>query len=482
MVWKFSLLGLLFATGCFAEPIAGSSTTGDGTSTQGTTENEADPSEISPDTSATEPDGSSGDMQSTTTGDCLPGRTGCSCNEGTCNGGIPCVNGLCDPAIPIGCGDGDTLDPEDCDDGNNEPGDGCSPSCTLEPACFVAHLGGGVVTSLVRSYRVFADGTIVPHGQIDVPPHNPPTSGPGSELSRTAVPCAGRVYVASSTPGAITSLEIIGNDIVEVETVPAPLVLELACDPARGLLFAVRFVDEGFAVDTFDVGDGMLVAGPSDVHMDPSTPQMRSVRLSLDRKSQRGLLSFVEDGESSTPLFFIEALYEGEQLTLGSPEPLQVVGTDLSALVFVPTRSLLLGAGTRTSDGPAAYRLPVDGKNIGPLAIEQTPPWNSRRNIWPLRLSTGDPGFAMGGPLGVVIGAYTKSDTLEVRGNMVSPELTNTFARTAFADDVLIVASSTGLQTYDLTQMGPTGDWALLSEFAEEMPETFTSGAVVPCL
>ncbi|MBL4689617.1 MAG: hypothetical protein JKY37_33830 [Nannocystaceae bacterium] len=445
--------------------------------------NETDPSEISPDTGATEPDGSSGDVQSatTTTDDCLPGRTGCTCDEGTCDSGIPCVDGLCDPTIPSGCGDGDTLDPEDCDDGNNDPGDGCSPWCMLEPECFVAHLGGGGETSLVRSYRVFADGTIAPHGQIDVPAHNPPMSGPGSELSRAAVSCAGRVYIASSTSGTITGLEITGGDIVAVSDASVPLVRELACDPALGVLFAIRFVDNGFAIDTFDVSNGMLIAGSSDVHIDLSIPQVRSVRLSLDRDSPRALLSFVEDGTSSNPLVFIEALYEAGQITLGSPEPLGVVGTDLSALVFVPTHSQLLGVGTRTTGGPAAYRLPVSEKNVGPLAIHETPPWDSRRNIWPLRLSTGEPGFAMGGPLGVVIGAYAESGALEVRGNMVSPELANTFARTAFADEVLIVASPTGLQTYDLTQVGPAGDWALLSELAEDMPETFTSGAVMAC-
>jgi cysteine-rich repeat protein len=42
------------------------------------------------------------------------------------------------------CGDNNQGSDEECDDGNNEPGDGCSPICTLEMGNTVGPGGGGV--------------------------------------------------------------------------------------------------------------------------------------------------------------------------------------------------------------------------------------------------------------------------------------------------------------------------------------------------
>ena len=83
---------------------------------------------------------------------------------------------------------------------------------------------------------------------------------------------------------------------------------------------------------------------------------------------------------------------------------------------------------------------------------------------------------------GVVMAAYSGEDALEARGPVLAPNRDNTFARTAFDNSVLIVASPTGFETYDLTQQGPAGEWTQLDGLVETASGAFTSGTVVPCL
>jgi cysteine-rich repeat protein len=59
-------------------------------------------------------------------------QTACGSDPSLPNGGLLwCISGEC-VAKPY-CGDGTVNNDEVCDDGNNVPGDGCDPSCKLEP-------------------------------------------------------------------------------------------------------------------------------------------------------------------------------------------------------------------------------------------------------------------------------------------------------------------------------------------------------------
>lgn len=393
-----------------------------------------------------------------------------------------CVEGVCELSIPDGCGDDEEVAPERCDDGNNDPGDGCSPTCTLERECFLAHLGGPGENSIVRAYSVFPDGTMLEFADHDVPEHNPPPSGPGSELSRSAVSCAGQVYVASSAAGQITALRTTHEGVSTVGQAAALGVRELACDPGPGLLFAIRFVPNGFGIDTFNVSEETLVPAGSDEYTEAADPQMHAARLSLDRGSQRALVSFVGGGAASNPVFFVEATYRSGSLTLGQPSALiAAVRNDLGALLHVaPTNQVLgIGVGTGDQSDPAVYRLPLTEGGFGNIAVQEGFPWADRRNIWPLRLPGGEIGFALGGAEGVVLAHYPGAADIAMVGEPVATTLANTFARTAFDGTMLLVASPEGLQTYDLTQ--GKGQWPMLSEFAGTGTETFTSGAVVAC-
>lgn len=236
MLRRSSLVALLFAAGCFAEPSLESTATSGGSSSGGTTD-ESESVTTTPDPGSTGPDGSSSETGSGTD-ECLAGRIGCPCDDGTCESDAVCIEGFCELAIPVGCGDDQLADPEECDDGNNEPGDGCSPICTLERECFLAHLGGPAETSIVRTYSVLADGTMSDFASTEVPGHNPPLTGAGSELSRATIPCSGQVYVASSTSGVITGLRPGPDGVTITDQVDVPAVRELACDADLGLLFA----------------------------------------------------------------------------------------------------------------------------------------------------------------------------------------------------------------------------------------------------
>lgn len=484
MVRRSSLVALLSAAGCFAEPSFESSATSDGTSSQGTTTNEIEVSGTSPDSSSTGPTGPSGGVSSESTDDCPAGSIGCPCQQENCEGDARCIEGICELTIPDGCGDGEEVDPESCDDGNNDPGDGCSPTCTFERECFLAHLGGPGETSIVRAYSVFPDGTMLEFADHGVPEHNPPLSGPGSELSRAAVSCAGQVYVASSAEGQITALRTTREGVTMADQADVPGVRELACDPGPGLLFAIRFVPNGFAISTFDVSAGTLVQAASDAYTEASILEMRAARLSLDRGSQRALVSFVEESAASDPVLFVRASYDSNSLTLGTPSMLNAaLRNDLGALLHVGPANEVLGIGVGTGDqsDPAVYRLPLTDDGFGNIAVQEGPPWADRRNIWPLRLPGGEIGFALGGAQGVVLAHYPAGDDIEMIGEPVATTLNNTFARTAFDDTMLIVASPGRFETYDLTQREGKGQWPMLSGLAAPATETFASGAVVAC-
>lgn len=484
MVCRSSLVALLLAAGCFSEPDFESSATNDGTSSQGTTTSEIEVSGTSPDPSSTGPTGPSSGESSESTGECLDGRVGCPCQEGDCEADALCVEGFCELPAAGECGDGEQSPPESCDDGNTEPGDGCSPICTLERECFLAHLGGAGETSVVRAYSVFPDGTMSEFANHEVPEHNPPPTGPGSELSRAAVSCAGQVYVASSAEGRITALRTTEEGVSTANQVNAPGVRELACDPGPGLLFAIRFVSTGFAIESYDVSDGGLTLDASDEYTHESISQMHAARLSLDRGAHRALVSFVNDSAASDPVFFVGADYESGSVTLGTPSAINAaLRNDLGALLHVAPTSELLGIGVGTGDqsDPAIYRLPLTKAGLGNVTVQEGPPWADRRNVWPLRLPQGEIGFAMGGAQGVVVAHNPSGNEIEVLGAPVATTLVNTFARTAFNDTVLIVAAPDGIETYDLTQRVGEGEWPTLSQFRGSTTPTFSSGAVVAC-
>lgn len=483
MVCRSSLVALLFAAGCFVEPSSASSATSDGSSGQGSTTNETESPETMPPTTSIDLDGSSSGSSSGSTAGCPAGDLGCPCDEGACGEGATCVDDFCELAIPAGCGDGKEIEPEHCDDGNNDAGDGCSPSCTLERECFLGHLGGPAKDTVVRAYSVSPNGTMSEFDDIEVAGHNPPPSGPGSELSRAAVACRGQVYVASSTAGVITGLQASGDELTEADVIDAAGVRELACDHDLGLLFATRFIDNGFALDTYDVSAGTLIEVASVPYTDSLQQETRAARLSLDRSSGRALVSFVGEGTSpsAVAVSIIEATYGENSLSLGSPTVLNVVRDELSALLHVGPTNELLGIGAGASGGPVIYVLPLTEDGLGDIDVLTGSPWQERRNIWPLRLPGGEVGFAMGGSQGVVLAGYTKGGAIETLGETLSPELSNTFARTAFGGTILIVASPDGFETYDLTQPPQMGPPEMLSELAGPTTETFASGAVVPC-
>src|SRR5690606_30334240 len=63
-----------------------------------------------------------------------------ACTNCQLNPGFDCGDGTDNPCIETACGNGDPLDPvgaaeagEGCDDGNQVAGDGCGPTCQLEP-------------------------------------------------------------------------------------------------------------------------------------------------------------------------------------------------------------------------------------------------------------------------------------------------------------------------------------------------------------
>jgi cysteine-rich repeat protein len=80
------------------------------------------------------------------------------CVEASCGDGLVDVGEQCDPLFPdplcnpdctrVACGNGNLELDEECDDGNTTGGDGCSPTCTVEPfACangVVEYFGGEV--------------------------------------------------------------------------------------------------------------------------------------------------------------------------------------------------------------------------------------------------------------------------------------------------------------------------------------------------
>ncbi|MGH1343972.1 MAG: hypothetical protein ACRBN8_20605 [Nannocystales bacterium] len=481
MLRRSSLVALLSAAGCFAEPSTESSTASGGSSSQGTTTAiETEPTETTPGSSSTGTDADSDDPSSSgsTGGDCVDGRVGCPCDEGQCENDAMCIEGVCELVIPDGCGDDTKAGAEECDDGNNEPGDGCSPICRFERECFFAHLGGPGKTSVVRSYSVLPDGAVENLGEIDVPGHNPPLTGIGSELSNATVACLDQVYVAS-TAGTITGLRPSQGGVSISNQTPVPGVRELACDAERELLFATRVIENGFAIDTFDIEPAALTLNASGQYTNKIIPEIRAARLTLDRPSQRLFVNFVASGTAPVAPFYVQGTYGPGEVLLDPPEVLSVVRDDLSAVLHVAPTSQLVGVGAGTTDGRAVYRIPVDADGPGPLVVQTDPPWEDRRNLWPVRLPDAEVGFAMGGSQGVVIVGYGADDVLEVRGVPLAPTLTGTFARTAFNDSMLIVASPTGFETYDLTQ--PGAEWTMLNVHPQSLADTFTSGAVVPC-
>ena len=76
----------------------------------------------------------------------------CTIEEGECGDGTVDPPEQCDPpdgvtcddqcqTIPIVCGNGIVEQGEECDDGNTVPGDGCSPTCTFEEVSVVTNRG-----------------------------------------------------------------------------------------------------------------------------------------------------------------------------------------------------------------------------------------------------------------------------------------------------------------------------------------------------
>jgi cysteine-rich repeat protein len=64
------------------------------------------------------------------------GPTPEACDDGNTNDNDMCKNN-CTPPTPAVCGDGMKAPSEECEDGNTTALDGCSPTCHLEPACYL---------------------------------------------------------------------------------------------------------------------------------------------------------------------------------------------------------------------------------------------------------------------------------------------------------------------------------------------------------
>ncbi len=486
---------MLALSACFdeSEPNADGNSTEEPTGDSGPAMDDGVGTTTSEDTTGA-PDSSGSSSEESTDGDttgCGAGEPGCPCDAGGCVDGHACAAGICEP-IPETCGNGmlDLAEGETCDDSNTNAADGCSPLCQWERHCFVEHLGG-TPTVGVRAFGLVPDGTLTMGGQIDVPGTHEPLPPDdaifaGSLLNGAATRCRNLAYMAFEGSGSIAGIGMNDLDpVVVVDPVELSVigVRELACDPIAGRLFAVRVEGMDVAVRSIELEpDGSFGATDEWNYPGVSTLGARSARITLDPVAQRVFLLFVDDGSAQVPV---------ESATLSYDGPLtEVAGLDLSLTLnntvhgigFSIEPPAIVATGRRASQPSASARFDLDEDGLwidGETFTDA--PWSSRHNHLRLRLPGGPSGFALGGEDGVLIARFDLDGAMEQVGATVAAEAQRTFARAAFADRVLLVASTTGLQTYDLTMEPNDGQWPLLSEIQVGAPATFESGAMIPC-
>lgn len=388
------LLGLVAATACFEEPGSIPSTPVDGTSTGAPDESD----------STTSPDdtGSSSDAADSSTSFATGSSTGY---------------------------------------GSSSSGEGCEEDCIPERECWLTH-----ADDVVRLIQIDPDGRLELLDELGVASH---ALGFDVPLDQSIVHCGGRVFVATNGSDEISTLALAGGGLVASGSTPAVEVLELACDEERALLFALRLIDNGYAVDVRAASDTPDVIGSAEF-TDPAITDFRTVRLALDRGAGRAWVAHVEQSDSTTPVVLAVGTYDEGGIEFDAPEPLPVVNGNLSRLHMQPDQGRLLGLGTLVGGNAALFTVPIgeDG-TPGAIAFAADSPWSERRNLWPVRLG-GEPGLALGGTQGVVLATFGDDGLPQTPEAPVAPSLSDTIARPAFGGRVLAVAAPDGLATFDL--------------------------------
>lgn len=421
MLRPLLLLGLVAATACFEEPGSIPSTPVDETST-GT------PDESDSTTSADDP-GSSSDAADSSTSFATGSSTAY---------------------------------------GSSSSGEGCERDCIPDRECWLTH-----ADDVVRLVEIDSDGGLELLDELGVASH---ASGFDAPFDQSIVHCGGRVFVATNGSDEISTLALSGDGLVVSGSTPSVDVLELACDEDRALLFALRLVDNGYAVDVRAASDAPDVIGSAEF-TDPAITDFRTVRLALDRGAGQAWVAHVEFSPTTRPVVLAVGTYDEGGIEFGAPEPLPVVNGDISRLHMQPDQGRLLGLGTLVGGNTALFTVPVgDDGTPGPVTFAADPPWSERRNLWPVRLG-GEPGLALGGTQGVVLATFGDDGLPQTPDAPVASSLSNTIARPAFGGRMLAVAAPDGLATFDL--MSP--DLAELDADDVAVGTVLHGAAVVAC-
>ncbi|MCR9159740.1 MAG: hypothetical protein ACE37F_05280 [Nannocystaceae bacterium] len=349
--------------------------------------------------------------------------------------------------------------------GSSETGGGCSDDCDVRE-CVLAH-----VDASIHAVSVEPDGALTLLGALDLAPHEHPWDAP---IDGSIVRCNGGTFVATNGSDEVSSLTTMGDELAVVGSASAPGVLELACDESRGLLFALRLVSGGYALDLMEAGASPEIIATAEYNGGGSA-DLRTVELALDRDSGRATVGHIVESTASTPIEVATGTYSTDALTLQSPTPLPVVHSDLSSLYALPQTMTVIGLGARAGADAAAFRFAIakDGTSSN-VQLVTGPPWDARRNLWPLRVAE-QPGFAMGGSQGVVLGTFGEDGEPTQSGPVLAATLTDTLARTAHGGDVLVVVSPAGVSAHD------AGAWDALDTLDAPLGEALHGAAVVPC-
>ena len=352
--------------------------------------------------------------------------------------------------------------------GSSSTGEDCGEDCVPEQECLLTH-----ADEAVGLFALDADGGLELLDQLAVAPHGP---GFDARLDQSIVFCAGRIFVATSGSDEISTLALSGGGLSVSGSTPSSGVLELACDEERALLFALRLIDNGYAVDLHAVSDAPDLIGSAEF-TDPGTAEFRAVRLALDRGSGRAWVAHVEESPTTTPVVLAVGAYDERGIAFGSPEPLPVVNGNISRLHMLPEHGRLLGLGTVVGGNAALFTAPIGNDGApGPVAFVAESPWAERLNLWPVRLG-GEPGLAMGGTQGVVLGTFDDDAMPQASGAPVAPSIPDTIARSALGGRVLVVASPDGVATFDLM----TAEFDPLDSADAPLGGALYGAAVVAC-
>lgn len=418
------LLGLVAATACFEEPSSAPATPVDDTSTGA-------PSTSGAPTTANQDDSSAG----------ATSEAGSS---------------------------GEDDDTGSGEEGSTSTGESCTDDCAPARECLLAH-----ADTSVSLLSIHPDGSVELLDQLDLGPHG---SGLDAPLDQSIVQCGGQVFVATDGNDQIATLAFMGDGLsISASTVSAD-VLELACDEEQALLFALRTIDNGYAVDLMSVRGGPVLVESAEF-VNPAINEFRTVRLALDRGLGRAWVAHVEQSANTTPVVLAVGSYTDDSIAFNAPEPLPVVNGNLSRLHLQPEQGRLLGLGTLVGGDDALFTVPIDETGApGPLAFDAESPWAERRNLWPVRLSS-EPGLAMGGTQGVVLATFSKDGMPQTMGIPIAPTLSDTLARPAFGGEMLVVVSPNGVATFDIG----SSDGDPLDSTGESVGSTLYGAAVVAC-